>query len=448
MAKKKNDTIKIWYKRIAKLIVLFVLVIEFATVWYNSLNVLKTQSFQGKGNWLIILLYAVIICVFLKIMGGFGIGYEKAANVILSQVIAIFLANGTMGVVVVLVIAELVKMSKILTIIALLCLANVITCIFVTALMSLLYRKIFPPYKMIMVNGQYNNNFSKKIKARSDKYEIVEQVSAVEDIEILKNKFLLYDAVLLNDVPSSLKNKLLKFCFDNSIRVYYTPKISDIMVKGSTEVDLFDTPLFLCENIGISPGKRFVKRILDIVISLLGLIITAPILLIVAIAIKAYDGEKIFFVQERCTIGGKKFKIYKFRSMIVDAEKEGKSIPATDGDSRITPVGRVIRKTRIDELPQLINILKGDMSFVGPRPERVEHVEKYSKEIPEFAYRLKVKGGLTGYAQVYGKYNTSAYDKLKLDLKYIVNYSLLLDIKIILMTLKVIFMKESTEGFE
>ena len=157
--------------------------------------------------------------------------------------------------------------------------------------------------------------------------------------------------------------------------------------------------------------------------------------------------DLFFFIQKRCTLGGKVFNIYKFRSMIVDAEKDGKSRPATDDDERITPVGRMIRKTRIDELPQLFNVLKGDMSIVGPRPERVEHVEIYTEEIPEFAYRMKVKGGLTGYAQVYGKYNTTAYDKLKMDLMYIENYSVLLDLKLILMTIKVMFMKASTEGF-
>ena len=156
----------------------------------------------------------------------------------------------------------------------------------------------------------------------------------------------------------------------------------------------------------------------------------------------------MFYRQRRVTRWGKEFEILKFRSMIVDAEKDGHSIPATGQDPRVIKVGRVIRPTRIDELPQILNILRGDMSIVGPRPERVEHVEKYSAEIPEFAYRLKVKGGLTGYAQIYGKYNTSAYDKLRLDLMYIENYSLLLDIKLILQTVRVLFSKSSTEGFE
>ena len=156
----------------------------------------------------------------------------------------------------------------------------------------------------------------------------------------------------------------------------------------------------------------------------------------------------MFYRQDRVTLDGKVFSILKFRSMIVNAEKNGISQPATDRDPRITKVGRVIRATRIDELPQILNILKGDMSIVGPRPERVEHVEKYTAEIPEFEYRLKVKGGLTGYAQIYGKYNTSAYDKLRLDLMYIENYSLMLDIKLILMTVRIMLSKESTEGFD
>ena len=130
----------------------------------------------------------------------------------------------------------------------------------------------------------------------------------------------------------------------------------------------------------------------------------------------------------------------------MDAEKAGVQL-AQENDSRITKVGAFIRATRIDELPQLFNILKGDMSFVGPRPERPEFVEEYSKTVPEFSYRMKVKAGLTGYAQVYGKYNTTFLDKLKMDLLYIEKYSILLDIQIILTTVKVVFMKESTEGF-
>ena len=210
---------------------------------------------------------------------------------------------------------------------------------------------------------------------------------------------------------------------------------------------MFDTPLLLSRNSGLTLEQRLGKRVLDIALSLAALIIFSPIFVLTALAIKLQDGGPIFFFQKRVTINGKEFFICKFRSMIVDAEQDGKSLPAIDNDPRITEIGRFLRATRIDELPQLFNILKGDMSIVGPRPERTEHIEAYCSEIPEFSYRLKVRGGLTGYAQVYGKYNTTAYDKLKLDLMYIQNYSIKLDIEIILKTIQVLFEKESTDGF-
>ena len=261
------------------------------------------------------------------------------------------------------------------------------------------------------------------------------------------NEMKNFDAVLINDLPDRQENRLIKLCYGQDKRVYFTPKLSDILVKGSEELNLFDTPLYLRRNNGIPYWKLAVKRFFDIILSLIALIILGPILLLVALAIKLEDGGPVFYKQERCTINGNKFMIIKFRSMIVDAEKDGKPHPATEHDDRITKVGKFIRACRIDELPQLFNILKGDMSIVGPRPERVEHVEKYTSMIPEFSFREKVKGGLTGYAQVYGKYNTTALDKLKLDLIYITNYSLLLDIQIIFETVKILFQKESTEGF-
>ena len=244
-----------------------------------------------------------------------------------------------------------------------------------------------------------------------------------------------------------MRNELLKFCYGKSLRVYSTPKISDIIIRSAESMHYFDTPLLLSRNDGLSIEQAFIKRAMDIFVSAVMLVITSPVFLVTAAAIKMHDGGPVFFYQERCTKDGKVFSICKFRSMIVDAEKNGASVPATERDPRITPVGNIIRKLRIDELPQLLNILKGEMSLVGPRPERVEHVHLYSESIPEFAYRMKVKGGLTGYAQVYGKYNTTAYDKLKMDLMYIQNYSVLLDIEILFKTIKILFEKESTEGF-
>jgi len=176
------------------------------------------------------------------------------------------------------------------------------------------------------------------------------------------------------------------------------------------------------------------------------LLLVSPIMVVTALAIKLYDGGPVFYKQQRCSVGGKVFEVLKFRSMIVDAEKDGKAVLAKKHDDRITPIGKFIRKVRIDELPQILNILNGDMSVVGPRPERPEIIAQLKQEIPQFDYRLKVKAGLTGYAQVVGKYNTEFLDKLKLDLIYIQNRSFLFDLRIILVTFKILLSIEATEG--
>lgn len=197
----------------------------------------------------------------------------------------------------------------------------------------------------------------------------------------------------------------------------------------------------------MSLESLIVKRLFDIFFSVLFLLLTLPLTAIVALIIKLYDRGPIFFKQKRLTRNCEEFDILKFRSMIVDAEKDGAQFTVPN-DDRITPIGKFIRATRIDEIPQFINVLKGEMSIVGPRAERVENYEAYTKELPEFNYRTKVKAGITGYAQIYGRYNTSYEDKLRMDIYYIENFSLLNDIKLILSTVKVLFSAEATEGFE
>ena len=194
--------------------------------------------------------------------------------------------------------------------------------------------------------------------------------------------------------------------------------------------------------------QRFIKRCIDLICALLLFLIASPFMLLTALAVKIYDGGPVFYKQVRCTVGGRQFNILKFRSMRVDAEKDGVARLASKNDSRITPVGKLIRKIRLDELPQLFNIIRGDMSFIGPRPERPQIIAEYMEIMPEFAFRMKVKAGLAGYAQIYGKYNTTPYDKLKLDLAYIENYSIWLDLKLMLLTVKVLLWPDSTEGVE
>jgi len=312
-----------------------------------------------------------------------------------------------------------------------------------------IYSKLYRARKLLVIYGDRDpgDDLIHKMNSRKDKYDISGKVhSSVGEREIHK-LMRNYDGVIIWDLPSMERNRYLKYCFAHSIRCYVSPKISDIILMGSDRIHLFDTPLLMSRNMGLSIDQRAAKRVMDMVISGIGIVITSPIMLIIALAVKLYDRGPVFYFQERLTVGGRSFMICKFRSMCVDSEKNGARL-ASKHDSRITPVGKVLRNLHLDELPQLFNVFKGDMSLVGPRPERKTIMREYEKELPEFYYRLKVKAGLTGYAQVYGKYNTTPYDKLKLDLFYIENYSFLLDIKLIFMTVKIFFQKEVSEGVD
>jgi exopolysaccharide biosynthesis polyprenyl glycosylphosphotransferase len=314
-----------------------------------------------------------------------------------------------------------------------------------------IYHKSNIPKNMVMIYGNNNAvNLKFKMDTRKDKYRVTRVINIDRGTEYIRKEIEQHDAVIINDIPAQIANDILKYCYHRGIRTYVVPKISDIIVRGAEDITLFDTPLLLVRGCGLTLFQRFFKRTFDLILCLVAMIPAAPIMLLVALAIKIEDHGPVFYKQKRVTLNGKVFEILKFRSMIVDAEKGGYNMGmrANGKDPRITKVGNFIRACRLDELPQILNIIRGDMSLVGPRPERVENVAEYSEKIPEFKDRLKVKGGLTGYAQIYGKYNTSAYDKLRLDLMYIENYSLLMDIKLIFMTLQIMVKPESTEGFE
>ena len=314
---------------------------------------------------------------------------------------------------------------------------------------TVIYHRMYTPKNMVMIYGNEKAvDLKFKMDTRPDKYCITKVMSYEEGYPAIREEIQKHDAVIINDVPAQIRNDIMKYCYTNEVRTYVVPKVSDIISRGAEEINLFDTPLLLVKGTGLNPAQRAIKRLLDILLSLIAMIPGLPIMGVVALCIKLEDHGPVFYRQARVTEGGRVFDILKFRSMIVNAEKDGRSIPATEHDPRITKVGHIIRATRIDELPQIINIFRGDMSWVGPRPERVQHMEEYSKDVPEFVLRTKVKGGLTGYAQIYGRYNTSAYDKLRLDLMYIENYSIFLDIKLILMTIQIMLKKESTEGFD
>ena len=401
--------------------------------------------FAYKGKYVLMGVYAVLLYVFFQNSDCTKFGQLHRIDLIIGQIIALFLVNAITYFQLCLIANSMLSPAPMV----MLTLGEIVLAILLVLLYTSLYHKLYAPHEMLLIYGN-RRGVSLKIKmdSRRDKYNISKLISIEEGFDAICKAIPNFDAVILSDVPAQVRNDILKYCYRYRVRTYISPKLTDIMIRGGKDITLFDTPLLLVKGTGLTPAQRVAKRGLDILLSSVALLISSPFFLAVALAIKLEDGGPVFFKQKRLTRNGREFEILKFRSMIVDAEKYAGAVLATDNDPRITRTGRFIRATRLDELPQILNILKGDMSIVGPRPERKVIADEYCKEIPEFAYRLKVRGGLTGYAQIYGKYNTSAYDKLRLDLMYIENYSFLLDIKLIILTLRILFSKESTEGID
>lgn len=439
------------YKRIvlffSSIINIALLTSTFCVAWfsYYSKQMFNNITFYYKGNLVFIALYALLLVFFSRMYGGLKIGQLRRLEVVLSQALSVFFVNIVTYIVICLLAFAVVNPVPLL----LMTLTEYAIIVFWTIIVMKIYNQLFQPWKMLLIYGDRPAaDLIYKVDARRDKYAIHDVICVDEGIDAIAEKVKDFQAVIIGDIPAQKRNEVLKFCYQEGIRAYIMPKISDIILMGADRIHVFDTPLLLSKGYALSVDQRIWKRIMDCVIALIILIITSPIMLISALIIKCYDGGPVFYSQTRCTRGGKEFSIYKFRSMVVDAESDGVAKLAAQNDDRITPFGKFIRAVRIDELPQLINILKGDMSFVGPRPERPEIIEEYIKEMPEFVFRTRVKAGLTGFAQVYGKYNTTPYDKLKLDLFYIENYSLWMDIKLIIMTVKTLLKKEATEGIE
>lgn len=416
----------------------------FAWQWYNIYSHIMLVHYYRRGDWVIIGLYGLFCILFLKIFGGFQVGYLRNMDALYGQALAILFQNAVAYLQ--LSLLGLWRFGTHLEHFIYLILIEAVLAVVWTLLTRYIYAKLYPPHQMLLIYGDISpKQLMAKLDSRQDRYQIREMIKLDAGVDAILEKIKEYDTIIIGDIPSRERNRFLKFCYWHEIRCYSIPKISDIIITGSTRIDLFDSILMLSRNNGLSIGARFFKRLMDIVISLAGCVIASPFMLLIVIAIKAYDHGPVFYTQERITKDGKPFQILKFRSMIVESEEEGARL-ASANDDRITPVGRILRRSHFDELPQLFNILKGDMSVVGPRPERREIFEQYEESIPEFKFRLKMKAGLTGYAQVYGQYNTVPYDKLKLDLTYIENYSLWLDIKLCFLTAKILFQKEKSEG--
>lgn len=432
-------------QHIESVLQVLILSLLYYFVWRKGYDDGNFPPYFGNGKYVLAGVYAVLAYLFIRNSDGFQFGQLRKADLWVAQWIAMLIVNTITYFQLCLIANQMVSVLPMLLLTG----ADIVISLVYIVICKTVYYHLYAPYNMVMIYGSETAAGMKlKMDSRRDKYRVDHLINVDKGLDYICSQLGKYDAVVLNDVPAQIRNDIVKYCYRHSIRLYVVPKITDIILKNAEDISSFDTPLLLVHGKGLTIGQRFAKRTMDIVLCLIAMIFAAPIMLIIAVAIKIEDGGPVFYRQKRATIGGREFDILKFRSMIVDAEKDGVSIPATGKDPRITKVGRIIRACRVDELPQILNILKGDMSIVGPRPERLEHMEKYCAQIPEFYFRLKVKGGLTGYAQIYGKYNTSAYDKIRMDLMYIENYSIVLDIKLILLTIRILFSKESTEGFD
>lgn len=420
----------------------------FAVCWYAYYEKWLYLTFEGYGDYMVIGFFCALYTVFVHLYGGFDLLTSRVSELIYSHVISLAMTGFFMFVVLWMLIRA--HVPHILPL--LLCLA---VCAAFSALWSLiasrLTDKIVPAKKTVLIydNKEAYKNGVQIAKTQRNRLEMVGEAEASRPMDALEAQLrdTGAEAVLLCGIASSRRNDILKYCIDHDILAYVRPNIGDLLISNGQNLRMNHLPVLLCQRAAPSVFYLGFKRLMDILISGAALILTSPFMLATAIAIKAYDGGPVMFTQKRMTLNRKEFVIHKFRSMKVDADKGGKGIVTMQNDDRITPVGKFIRACRLDELPQLYDIFIGNMTIVGPRPERLETIELYEKDMPEFGLRLQVKAGLTGYAQVYGKANTSPYDKLQMDLMYIGEQGVLTDLKIILATIKILFMPESTEGF-
>ena len=412
---------------------------------YQRLNVARTSRF--RYNYFILAAYAAILFFFVRTYNAYLLGYTRIRTMVFAQIISqifsvlIIFAAVSVG-------WQKVRSPRVfLILLPLQLLVDIIWSYFGNKY----YFKINPTRKTILI---YRNELDKKrfgtVKGKPSErlYRITEefQYKGNSFVEI-RDRLAGFDAIFVAGVKSACRDGIVKYCKEENIPGFFLPHVGDVIMQEAQHIQSFDSPVLFVQRSYLRPEYAFVKRAFDIFASFLGIVILSPLMLITAAAVKLYDRGPVIYKQTRLTKGGREFEIYKFRSMRVDAEKDGVArLSSGDQDDRITPVGRIARKCRLDELPQLFNILKGDMSIVGPRPERPEIAEEYYKKMPDFRLRLQVKAGLTGYAQVYGKYNTDPYEKLEFDLLYINHMSVLTDLQLMFATFAILFLPESTEG--
>ena len=428
--------------RLLKLFNVLLITMPFAWGWFNYYAQHIALPFYDRGNWVVVALYAVLYMIFGRVYGGFWILLNRISESVYSQALAVMMTSGIMYVVTFLLERQLPDIWPVMAAFA----VQLVLSGLWSMAAHVAYYMLFPATKTIIVYDE-RQGMEKLIQdyGFEKKFTVIKTLTVeqcIANIDLLHNA----QTVFVSGVHSHERNVILKYCVEHGIMMYLVPRIGDVLMSGAQQMHMFHLPMLRVGRYNPSPWHTIAKRTFDVVSAGALFLVISPLMLITAIAIKT-DGGPVFYKQRRLTQDGKEFDVLKFRSMRVDAEKDGVARLSTgDKDDRITKVGHFIRKVRIDELPQLLNIIGGSMSVVGPRPERPEIASQYVKEMPEFSLRLQAKAGLTGYAQVYGKYNTTPYDKLQMDLMYISNPSFWEDLRIIFATIKILFVPESTEG--
>lgn len=424
------------------------LVIAFCTadaIWYWNVAPGWSEGFFGAETLLMVgILFCIVYFFFAKMYDAHKIGLYRLQELAFSQMLAYGISDG------VLFIAAFFWFHNFQRIrIRLFLLGFVLQLLLIlinTFLFNRLYAHFDEPRKIMVLYGSEDyKRLLMKIQEKKQRYQVLACMDESENLSAIFETLAKCKDIYLCDVRDEVKDRVILFCNAHQKDIHISMDIGDLLILGDEVSHSFDTPFLRNKKTPVAWYYPFLKRLSDIVISMTAILLLSPIMIITALSIKLYDRGPVFYKQTRLTKDGRRFEIIKFRSMKMDAEKNGAQL-STVHDDRITPVGKIIRKLRIDELPQLFNILKNDMAVVGPRPERPEIAAQYEQDIPEFHLRLQVKAGLTGYAQVYGKYNTTPLDKLKLDLIYISQRSVLFDLRILFYTIKIIFIPESTEG--
>jgi exopolysaccharide biosynthesis polyprenyl glycosylphosphotransferase len=403
-----------------------------------------THPFYYVGNLIMVFLFGLFYYFTSHLYNGYSLPISRIYELVYSQALAALISDGILYLITILINRHYISFFPFVPTFLLQFLLITLW----TVAAHQWYFRVFPPRKTVVILGQ-GQNVDKLVKQYGmDVHFDVQSVIPVEEcLKDIPGTIGQAEVVFCCGLRSHNRNLVTKYCVAHKIGTYVIPRIGDVIMDSAKKVHLFHLPMMAVQRYNPSPEFLFFKRLYDIVLSLVALVLFAPIMAAVAVAIKMTDGGDIFYRQARLTKDGKVFQVLKFRSMRMDAEKDGVARLSTgENDPRVTKVGRFIRAVRFDELPQLLNILKGDMAIVGPRPERPEISAQYAKAMPEWNLRLQAKCGLTGYAQVYGQYNTTPYDKLLLDLMYIAKPSLFEDFKIIFATVKILFMKDSTEG--